>query len=77
MSRVECIACVDMFPMAAIHPRVDGVPGAMRVAKTIELDEHTERELRVLAKRRRVEARLQQRALVVLLAAKGWQNKGI
>ncbi len=27
----------------------------MRVAKTIELDEHTEQELRVLAKRRRVE----------------------
>ena len=49
----------------------------MRVAKTIELDERSERELRVLAKRRRVEARLQQRALVVLLAAKGWQNKDI
>ena len=49
----------------------------MRVAKTIELDEHTERELRVLTKRRRVEARLQQRALVVLLAAKGLQNKDI
>ena len=44
----------------------------MRVAKAIELDVPTERELRVLAKRRRVEARLQQRALVVLLAAKGW-----
>jgi len=43
----------------------------VRVAKTIELDEHTERELRVLAKRRTVEARLQQRALVVLLAAEG------
>lgn len=49
----------------------------MRVAKTIELDEQTERELRVLAKGRRVEARLQQRALVVLLAAKGVQNKDI
>ena len=49
----------------------------MRVAKTIELDEHTERELRVLAKRRTVEARLQQRALVVLLAAQGLQNKDI
>lgn len=49
----------------------------MRVAKTIELDAHTERELRVLAKRRRVEARLQQRAIVVLLAAKGLQNKDI
>jgi transposase len=49
----------------------------MRVAKTIELDEPTERELRVLAKGRRVEARLQQRAHVILLAAKGWQNKEI
>ena len=41
----------------------------MRVAKTIELDEDAERELRVLAKRRRIEVRLHQRALVVLLAA--------
>lgn len=41
----------------------------MRVAMTIELDENTERELGVLAKRRTVEARLQERALVVLLAA--------
>jgi len=49
----------------------------MRVAKTIELDEQTERELRVLAKRRTVQARLQQRAQVVLLAAQGWQNKEI
>lgn len=49
----------------------------MRVAKTIELNESTERELRVLAKRRTVEVRLQQRALVVLLAAEGWQNKDI
>ena len=49
----------------------------MRVAKTIELDECTERELRALAKRRTVEVRLQQRALVVLLAAQGRQNKDI
>ena len=49
----------------------------MRVAKTIELDELTERELRVLSKRRTVEARLQQRAMVVLLAAEGRQNKDI
>ena len=49
----------------------------MRVAKTIELDARTERELRVLSKRRRVGARLQQRALVVLPAAKGLQNKDI
>lgn len=49
----------------------------MRVAKTIDLDEGTERELRTLSKGRRVEARLQQRALVVLLAAEGLQNKDI
>jgi len=49
----------------------------MRVAKTIELDERTAGELRVLSKGRRVQARLQQRALVVLLAAQGWQNKDI
>jgi transposase len=33
--------------------------------------------LRILSKRRRVEARVQQRASIVLLAAKGWQNKEI
>ena len=49
----------------------------MRIAKTIDLDGQTERELRILSKRRRIEARLQQRARVVLLAAKGWQNKDI
>ena len=49
----------------------------MRVAKRIELDAATERELRVLSKRRRIEARLQQRACVILLAAQGWQNKDI
>lgn len=49
----------------------------MRVADKIELDAQVERELRVLSKRRRVEARVQQRASVILLAAKGWQNKEI
>src|SRR5438046_6428517 len=49
----------------------------MRVAEAIELDEHTARELRVLAKGRRVEARLQQRARIILLAANGMQNKDI
>ena len=49
----------------------------MRVAETIELDAQTDRELRILSKRRRVEARVQQRARVMLLAAKGWQNKDI
>jgi transposase len=49
----------------------------MRVAKTIELNDDTRRELRSLTKGRRVEVRLQQRALVILLAAEGMQNKDI
>jgi transposase len=49
----------------------------MRVAETIELDGVTEHELSVLAKGRRIEARVQQRARIVLLAAQGWQNKDI
>jgi transposase len=49
----------------------------MRVAEKIELDAATERELRALAKGRRIEARLQQRARVILLAAQGLQNKDI
>ena len=49
----------------------------MRIAKSIELDEDTERELRALAKGRLVQARLQQRARIVLLAADGLQNKDI
>ena len=49
----------------------------MRVADRIELDAQVERELRILSKRRRVEARVQQRASVILLAAEGWQNKDI
>lgn len=39
----------------------------MRVAEKIELDTQAERELRILSKRRRVEARIQQRARAVLL----------
>lgn len=49
----------------------------MRVADKIELDAQAERELRILSKRRRVEARVQQRASAILLAARGWQNKDI
>lgn len=49
----------------------------MRVAQAIEPDAQTERELRALSKGRRVEARVQQRARVILLAAEGWQNKDI
>jgi transposase len=49
----------------------------MRVAEAINLDAQTERELRILSKRRRIEARLRQRAQVILLAAQGLQNKDI
>jgi transposase len=49
----------------------------MRVAEKIELDAATDRELRSLSKRKRIEARLHQRVRVILLAAQGWQNKEI
>ena len=49
----------------------------MRVAKPIELDTQTDRELRALALGKRVEVRLQQRARIVMLAAKGMQNRDI
>lgn len=49
----------------------------MRIAPRIELDAAVQRELTVLARRGRVEARVQQRAKIVLLAAQGWQNKDI
>jgi hypothetical protein len=47
----------------------------MRVAEKIELDAAIERELRVLSKRRRVEARLQKRARVILLAAQAGRTR--
>jgi hypothetical protein len=49
----------------------------IRVSETIGLDEHTERELSVLARGRRVEARLRQGAHVILLAALGLQNRDL
>ena len=49
----------------------------MRIAPRIELDAAVQRELTALARRGRVEARVQQRAKIVLLAAQGWQNKDI
>lgn len=49
----------------------------MRVAEAIELNAKTERSLRTLSNGRRVEARIQQRARIILLAAQGWQNKDI
>ncbi|MEJ8816205.1 helix-turn-helix domain-containing protein [Variovorax ureilyticus] len=49
----------------------------MRIAPRIELDAAVQRELTALTRRGRVEARVQQRAKIVLLAAEGWQNKDI
>ena len=49
----------------------------MRVAKPVELSADDDRRLRVLAKRKRVEVRVQMRASIVLLAAAGLTDKGI
>ncbi|MDN8618119.1 IS630 family transposase [Variovorax ginsengisoli] len=49
----------------------------MRIAPRLELSAAVQRELTALACRGRVEARAQQRAKIVLLAAQGWQNKDI
>ena len=49
----------------------------MRVAAKIELNLQDEHALRVLSKRKRVEVRVQQRARIILLAAKDKQNKEI
>lgn len=44
---------------------------AMRIAPKIELNAVVQRELTALARRGRIEARVQQRARIVLLAAEG------
>jgi len=49
----------------------------MRVATKIELNPEDEHALRVLAQRKRVEVRVQQRARIILLAAKDKQNQEI
>jgi len=49
----------------------------MRVAKPVELNADDDRRLRVLSKRKRVEARVQLRARIVLLAAQGTSDKDI
>ena len=43
----------------------------MRVAKSVELSSDDDRRLRILSKRKRIEARAQLRARIVLLAADG------
>jgi len=50
---------------------------AMRVAKPVQLSADDDRRLRILAKRKRVEARVQMRTRVVLLAAAGRSDKDI
>ena len=49
----------------------------MRIAPKIELGGAVQRELLALSRRGRVEARVRQRCQIVLLAAKGLQNKDI
>ena len=49
----------------------------MRVAKPVELNADDDRRLRTLSKRKRVEARVQMRARIVLLAADGMSDKDI
>jgi hypothetical protein len=49
----------------------------MRVAKAMVSDAQTEREPRALSQRECIEVRLQQRACIVLRAAKGTQNEDI
>ena len=49
----------------------------MRVAKPIQLSSDDDRRLRVLSKRKRVEARVQIRSRIVLLAAAGMTDKDI
>src|SRR3546814_7105933 len=49
----------------------------MRVAKSVVLCAEDEQQLRILSKRKRVEARVQLRARIVLLAASGMSDKDI
>ena len=49
----------------------------MRVAKPVPLSADDHRRLRILAKRKRVEARVQMRARIVLLAGTGVSDKDI
>ena len=49
----------------------------MRVAKPVQLNAEDDRRLRILSKRKRIEARVQMRARIVLLAAAGMSDKDI
>jgi transposase len=50
---------------------------AMRVAKPVQLSADDDRRLQVLSTRKRIEARIQMRARIVLLAAAGMSDKDI
>jgi transposase len=50
---------------------------AMRVAKPVPLSADDDRRLRILSNRKRVEARVQMRSRIVLLAAEGISDKDI
>ena len=49
----------------------------MRVAKLVQLNADDDRRLRILSNRKRIEARVQMRARIVLLAAAGMSDKDI
>src|SRR3546814_2927787 len=49
----------------------------MRVAKSVVLCAEDDQQLRILSKRKRVEARVRLRARIVLLAASGMSDKDI
>ena len=49
----------------------------MRVAKPVKLSADDDRNLRILSKRKRIEARVQMRARIVLMAADGMSDKDI
>jgi hypothetical protein len=49
----------------------------MRVAKPVQLSEDDASRLRVLSNRKRIEARVQMRARIILLAAHGMSDKDI
>jgi len=49
----------------------------MRLAKPVPLSAEDDRRLRILSKRKRIEARVQMRARIVLLAGGGLSHKDI
>ena len=49
----------------------------MRIAKPVQLSPDEDRRLRILSKRKRIEARVQMRSQIVLLASSGLQDKEI